>query len=220
MRPKPETQPERDSLRDSERRLVEAARPVDTKERILAAGAELVIEKGFNGAGLSEILARAGVPKGSFYHYFASKEEFGVALIESACHEYVTSLREILSDRKRSAVQRLRGVFEYGRAECQQSGPTIECVIPKLALETANLSEPVHAAVRAAYQQWSALIAQVIREGQSAGEIARHHDADRLANVLVMMWEGAAIRMQVERSIHPLDDFLAFVFDTLLGEPR
>jgi TetR/AcrR family transcriptional repressor of nem operon len=214
MRPKPETQPTREPAREPEQR------GADTKERILAAGAELVIEKGFNGAGLSEILARAGVPKGSFYHYFASKEEFGVALIESACHDYVASLRDILSDRKRTAVQRLRGVFEYSRAECAESGPTIECVIPKLALETANLSAPVHAAVRAAYQQWSALLAQVIREGQNAGEIALRHDADRLANVLVMLWEGAAIRMQVERSIHPLDDFLAFVFDNLLGEQR
>jgi TetR/AcrR family transcriptional repressor of nem operon len=192
----------------------------DTKERILEAGAELVIEKGFNGAGLAEILQRAGVPKGSFYHYFASKEEFGVALIERACGEYVDALRHILADRKRTAVQRLRGVFEWSRAECAANGPTVECVIPKLALETANLSEPVHAAVRAAYQQWSALLAQVVREGQAAGEIARRHDPDRLANVLVMLWEGAAIRMQVDRSIQPLDDFLAFVFDTLLGEPR
>ena len=75
----------------------------------------------------------------------------------------------------------------------------------------------MHAAVRCAYQQWSALLAQVIREGQANGEIGRKHDADRLANVLVMLWEGAAIRMQIDRNINPLDDFQAFVFDTLLG---
>jgi TetR/AcrR family transcriptional repressor of nem operon len=192
------------------------AREPDTRDRILAAGAEVVGKKGFNGAGLAEILQVAGVPKGSFYHYFTSKEDFGVALIERARDEYLESLRPIVSDRRRGAIQRLRDVFEQTREECRSNGPTVECIIPKLALETSNLSEPVHAAVRCAYQQWNALLAQVIREGQAAGEIDRGHDPDRLAGIHVMLWEGAAVRMQIDRSVQPLDDFLAFAFDSLL----
>jgi len=192
------------------------AREVDTRERILAAGAQVVGQKGFNGAGLSEILQVAGVPKGSFYHYFGSKEDFGVALIERARDEYLEALRPIVGDRRRPALERLRAVFEQTRDECAAHGPTVECIIAKLALETSNLSEPVHAAVRCVYQQWNALLAQVIREGQAAGEVAPGHDPDRLAGILVMMWEGAAVRMQIDRSIQPLDDFLAFVFDSLL----
>ncbi len=194
-------------------------RDADTRERILAAGAELFGKKGFNGCGLSEILLQAGVPKGSFYHYFGSKEEFGVVLIERARDEYLAELRPLLGDRKTSAVKRLRAVFEHTRDECAASGPTIECLIPKLALETASLSEPVHAAVKSCYQMWSGLLAQVVREGQAAGEIDPAHDPDRLANVLVMLWEGAAVRMQIERNIRPLNDFLVFVFDSLLGAP-
>jgi len=191
---------------------------LDTRERLLIAGAEVIGQKGFNGAGLTEILQVAGVPKGSFYHHFGSKEEFGVALIERARDEHLEELRPIVGDRRRSAVDRLRAVFEQTRAECAASGPTVECLIPKLALETSNLSETVHAAVRCAYQQWNALLAQVIREGQATGEIARKHDADRLAGVLVMLWEGATVRMQIDRSVQPLDDFLTFVFDSLLPE--
>ena len=194
-----------------------AAKDADTKDRLLQAGAELFGKKGFNGTGLSEILARAGVPKGSFYHYFVSKEEFGVVLIERARDEYLAELRPVLGNRKMSPVKRLRTVFEHTRDECSAQGPTVECLIPKLALETGNLSEPVHAAVKSAYQLWSALLTQVIREGQAAGEIAATQDPERLANVLVMLWEGAAIRMQIERSIEPLNDFLTFVFDSLLG---
>ncbi len=195
-------------------------RDTDTRDRILAAGTELFGKKGFNGCGLSEILQAAGVPKGSFYHYFSSKEEFGVVLIERARDEYLAELRPVLSDRKLRPIARLRAVFEHTRQACAESGPTVECLIPKLALETASLSEPVHAAVKCAYQQWSALLAQVIREGQAEGDIDARHDADRLANVLVMLWEGAAIRMQIDRTIAPLDDFLAFVFDTLLPKTR
>ncbi len=194
-------------------------RDTDTRERILAAGTDLFGQKGFNGCGLTEVLQLAGVPKGSFYHYFGSKEEFGVAVIERAREAHMAEMRPLLTDRRMTAVQRLQAVFAKAREECAASGPTVECLIPKLAMETASLSEPVHAAVKCAYQQWSAIMAQVIREGQAAGEITRKHDADRLANVLVMLWEGAAIRMQIDRNISPLDDFQAFVFDTLLGNP-
>ena len=188
----------------------------DTRDRILQAGTDLFSKKGFNGTGLNEILTQAAVPKGSFYHYFGSKEEFGVVLIERARDEYMAELMPMLSNRKLSPVQRLRSVFEHTRDACRADGPTIECLIPKLALETGTLSEPVHAAVKSAYQVRSALLSQVIREGQTAGEIACQQDPDRLANVLVMLWEGAAIRMQIERNVEPLDDFLTFVFDSLL----
>jgi TetR/AcrR family transcriptional repressor of nem operon len=194
-------------------------RDTDTRERLLEAGVTLFGQKGFNGCGITEVLQLANVPKGSFYHYFASKEEFGVAVIERARDAHLASMRPVLGDRRQSPRARLRMIFEEARTECAATGPTVECLIPKLALETARLSDPVHAAVKCAYQQWSALLAQVIREGQSIGEIDRRHDADRLANVLVMLWEGAAIRMQIERDVSSLDDFMAFVFDTLLAQP-
>jgi len=188
-----------------------------TRERLLEVGAQAIAEKSFNSCGLSEILSRAGVPKGSFYHYFGSKEDFGVALIEQASAEYVELLRPIVGDRKRSPLARLRAVFELSRGECVANGAARQCLIPRLALETAQLSEPVHAAVKCAYDQWSAILARVIREAQAAGEISRGHEPERLANVLVMLWEGATIRMQIDRSLQPVDDFLSFVFDSLLA---
>ena len=187
-----------------------------TRERLLEIGAQAIAEKSFNSCGLAEILQRAGVPKGSFYHYFESKEHFGVALIEKASAQYVELLRPILGDRRRSPLERLRAVFELSRAECLANGAARQCLIPKLALETSQLSETVHSAVKCAYDQWSALLAGVIREAQAAGEVGRAHEPERLANVLVMLWEGATIRMQIDRSLQPVDDFLAFVFDSLL----
>ena len=198
--------------------MTPSAKDIDTREKLLEVGAQAFAEKSFNSCGLAEILQRAGVPKGSFYHYFASKEDFGVALIEKASADYVELLRPIVGDRKRTPLERLRAVFELSREECLANGAARQCLIPKLALETSQLSEPVHAAVKCAYDQWSALLARVIREAQAAGEIGRRHDPDRLADILVMLWEGATIRMQIDRSLQPVDDFLAFVFDSLLAD--
>jgi TetR/AcrR family transcriptional repressor of nem operon len=188
----------------------------ETYERILDAGAQAIAARGFHGCGLAEILKLAGVPKGSFYHYFASKEEFGVALIERASNDYLEWLRPIVTDRRRSPLERLRAILQEGYDECRQNGTARACLVPKLALETSVLSDPVHAAVKCAYARWTAVLAQVIREGQSKGEIATDQEPERLANVLVMLWEGATIRMEIERSQAALDDFLAFVFDSLL----
>ncbi len=191
--------------------------PTDTRQRLLEVGTELVAKQGFHATGISEVLQQAGVPKGSFYHHFASKEQFGIALIEHAVDEYVAELKPIVSNRKLSPRARLRQMFVAGRDCAAESGPNDECVIYKIGLEAARLSEPVHAAVRSAYQQWCALLAQVIREAQAAGEIDRKFDADQLGRMLVMLWEGAGMRMQIERSVAPLDETISFVFDTLLG---
>jgi TetR/AcrR family transcriptional repressor of nem operon len=188
-----------------------------TREKLLEVGAQAIAEKSFNGCGLAEILQRAGVPKGSFYHYFASKEEFGVALIEKQSQEYLAVLRPIVTDRRRTPLGRLRAFFEFNRAQCAAHGHELQCLIPKLALETSQLSESVHAALKAAYDQWNALIEQIVREAQAAGEISREHQPERLTNVLSMLWEGATIRMQIDRSLQPVDDFMTFVFDSLLG---
>ncbi|MEM7205117.1 MAG: TetR family transcriptional regulator C-terminal domain-containing protein [Planctomycetota bacterium] len=195
------------------------AKDTDTRERLLDAGAELFVRKGFHGCGLSEILKLASVPKGSFYHYFSSKEEFGVVLIERTFDAYVAELRPLLANRKMGPRLRLRAIFEWCRNECAASGPKVECLITKLALETSQLSEPLRAAVKCAYQQWAAILAQVIREGQAANEIDSERDPDRLSNVMVMTWEGAVMRMQIDRNIDPLDDFLLF-FDAIVPATR
>jgi TetR/AcrR family transcriptional repressor of nem operon len=187
-----------------------------TRDKLLEVGAQAIAEKSFNSCGLAEILERAGVPKGSFYHYFASKEDFGVALIEREMETNLESLRPILGDRRRSPLARLRAVFEQDSVECAADSGARQCLIAKLALETGQLSEPVHSAVKFAYDQWSALMARTIGEAQAAGEIDPSEDPTRLANVLVMLWEGATIRMQIDRSQQPLDDFFRFVFDSLL----
>lgn len=187
-----------------------------TKERIIEAGSQAIAAKSFNGCGLKEILDAAAVPKGSFYHYFKSKEDFGVAVIEHSAEEHATFIRGVLNDRSISPLNRIHRLFKEMRDYYAEAGPSRECIIAKLALEVAQLSEPMRLAIKYAYDNWSALLARTLREAQAAGEICKELNAESLAELLVNAWEGVTIRMQIDKSVEPIDEFLNGFVTTIL----
>lgn len=188
----------------------------DTRQRIIEAGAQAMIAKSYNGTGLNEILQAAGVPKGSFYHFFKSKENLGIAVIEKSAADHLQVLRSFYSNRAFTPVQRLRNLYEWVRDEAAGQETRKECVICKLALEQAALSEPMRAAIRCCLDQTRALMAQVIREAQAAGEIDKGIEAEKLADFLRSSFDGVMIRVQIDGDVRPIDNFLHFVFDVLL----
>lgn len=188
-----------------------------TKEKIIECGARALVEKSYNGCGLKEILDAAGVPKGSFYHYFRSKEDFGIAVIEHSARTYTQKVEEFLKDRRVRPLQRIENLFEFYRAYHVENGFERECLVAKLALEIANLSPSMRAAVKSALDQWGTQIAQCIREAQAEGELDGTIDPEALADFLCNAWEGAMIRMQVDRSIEPVNGFMQFIFRRLLA---
>jgi TetR/AcrR family transcriptional repressor of nem operon len=192
--------------------MTSPAKDIDTRERILEAGAKVVGAKSFNGCGLNEILQAAEVPKGSFYHYFASKEDFGVALIERARDEHLDRLMPIVTDLSKSPMQRLIALYEDGRRYCLEHGSSRECLIAKLALEHSQLSPKVREAVKSAYDQWRNILATLLKQAQDAKQVSSEQDANRLASMLVMLWEGATLQMQIDGSITPVEDMIAFLF--------
>lgn len=97
------------------------------------------------------------------------------------------------------------------------NGPLRQCLIAKLALETAQLSEPMRAAIKCGYDEWSLLHAKVLREAQAEGELDASTDVDALANAIMHAWEGATIRMQIDRDIAPLNEFLDTVLERLVA---
>lgn len=187
----------------------------NTKERIVEAGSSAIAAKSFNGCGLKEILDSAEVPKGSFYHYFKSKEDLGVAVIEESAAAHAEFIREQLSDRQLSPLKRVQGMFGAMRDYYVENGPMRECVIAKLALEVAQLSEPMRLAIKYAYDNWSAQIARALVEAQAAGELSENQDPNELANVLVNAWEGCTLRMQIDRNTQALDQFVERITKTL-----
>lgn len=180
----------------------------DTREHLLATGEAVIRGKGFAAVGLAEILAAADVPKGSFYHYFKSKEAFGVDMLQRYFQRYALQLQSLLARPGASSRERL--LDYYGRwashegGNCQQA-----CLAVKLSGEVSDLSEPMREVLAAGMQQVEARLAEAIRAGQRDGSLHPGLDAGTLAPSLYTLWVGAELMAKVQRSSRPLQQALA-----------
>ena len=184
----------------------------DTRELLLRAGLEVLTEKGFSATGIDEILGRAGVPKGSFYHYFASKEAFGLGLIERYGEFFARKLDRHLDNRSLPPLARLHTFVDDARAGMARLGYRRGCLIGNLGQEMGSLPESFRARLKETFEDWQARFSACLKEAQEAGEVARSADTDQLAAFFWIGWEGAVLRAKLEQSARPLEVFAAFYF--------
>ena len=184
------------------------------REEIVQAGLKCLVEKGFNAVGVQDITDAAGVPKGSFYNHFQSKEALGVEIVER--YGANQTRREILTDPSVPPLQRLRRHFDRISALFAESHFKRNCILGGFSAELANQSETIRESLRKLYGQWTKDIEATIAEAQTKGEIANNTKASDLAAFLLDSYEGALLRARVERSRKPFDRFMKFAFGQLL----
>jgi len=188
----------------------------DTREEIIRAGTEIMLQKGFNTTGLEGVLREANVPKGSFYYYFASKEDFGLAVIDRFAEESLRKLDEFLREKKYSPLARIRNYLEAGVAAMQECAYTRACLIGKLSEEMATQSEIFRKRLETVFQGRKRRFADCLEEAKKAKQILPECNPEQLAEFLLMGWEGACVRAKVTRSVQPLHDFLEVLFGKIL----
>ena len=191
----------------------------DSRELLLQAGMELFLERGYSATGLQDILERAGVPKGSFYHYFGSKEEFGLEVLERYARQATEVAEEHLGmadGEQRPILERLRGYYEAQAEKLTSCSCRQGCLMGSLGDELANVSEAIRASVESRSRSLLDRLAQALREAQKAGELSPDADPDRLADFCNASWQGALHQMKIRRSPAPLQTFLTTIFDDLL----
>ncbi len=182
---------------------------IDKRELILAKGAQVMTRRGYHGTGVLEIVQAAGIPKGSFYHYFASKEDFALQALD---HLYTPRLERdqaalantALSPRERILGHYAELVAHFARQAC----PEYHCFIGSLSFEMAELSQPIGRRVEVILLRSVEVLAACLEQAQDAGEIDPTTDCQALAEFIGNAWEGALLRMKVGRSVVPLDVFL------------
>ncbi|QTQ35509.1 Transcriptional regulator, TetR family [Aromatoleum petrolei] len=179
---------------------------------MLRAGLEVLTEKGFSSTGIDEILGRVSVPKGSFYHYFDSKEAFGLDLIQRYGEFFARKLDRHLRNAALSPLSRLRAFVADATDGMARHDFRRGCLIGNLGQETGTLPESFRARLKETFEDWQARFGACLVEAQKAGELAPDADTARLAAFFWIGWEGAVLRAKLERSARPLEVFAQFFF--------
>ncbi|PZQ52704.1 MAG: hypothetical protein DI556_02685 [Rhodovulum sulfidophilum] len=174
-----------------------------------------MLAKGYEGVGIGPVLAAAGVPKGSFYHFFRSKEDFACAIVDAYAAHYTARRGATLEDAARPPLARLERYFAALVEEAAED-PRGGCVYGVLAQNTARQSEPIRAKVRACFDAWQAAVAAVLAEARDAGDLPPDFDAEGTAAFLIEAYEGALIRAKADGGPAALERFLAFAVAPLV----
>ena len=185
---------------------------------MLAAGLELVHAHGFAASGVKDITDAAGVPKGSFYAYFPSKEAFAAAILEHYWSDIEARILPLLAADGLAAHERIARFFHTLADEHESADFLLGCLVGNMSLELGGSSEPVRAELARILDCWDEALAECVRSGQgSVGDIAADLGAPELAAVLIEAWEGAALRGKVTRSRTPYNRFEAVTLPALLS---
>ncbi|ANI83235.1 TetR/AcrR family transcriptional regulator [Kosakonia oryzae] len=190
----------------------------DTREHLLATGEQLCMHRGFTGMGLSELLKTAEVPKGSFYHYFRSKEAFGVALLERHYAGYHQRLATHFASGPGNYRDRLLAYYQETLNQFCQQGIISGCLTVKLSAEVCDLSEDMRAAMDKGASGVIALLAQALEKGREDRSLILSGDALTQAQVLYALWLGANLQAKISRSALPLESALAHA-KTIIAMP-
>jgi TetR/AcrR family transcriptional repressor of nem operon len=184
----------------------------ETRESLLRAGLEVLTEKGFSASGIDEILRRVCVPKGSFYHYFASKDAFGYELINRYADYFAHKLDRFLTDESLSPLQRLRAFAADAEGGMARHDFKRGCLVGNLGQEMGALPERFRDRLRAVFDDWQMRVETCLLAAKEAGEISPLTDCVQLAAVFWIGWEGAVLRAKLEQREEPLQLFVDFFF--------
>lgn len=188
------------------------------RDRILEAGLKVMFRKGYVGAGVRDIVAEAPAPQGSFTNHFRSKEEFAREVLDRYFDDLKLLVAETLGDTSRTPRQRLKRYLDIITERLAKDGFNRGCLIGDFSLEAAPQSEMLRMRLAEIFAEWRSPFAACIAEGQAAGEIAATFTPEDLAEFLLSSWEGAILRMKVERCAEPLERFKRIAFATVFKE--
>ena len=176
----------------------------DTRQQLLDTGHRMMVLKGFTGVGLNEILQAAGVPKGSFYHYFKSKEQYGQALLEEYFENYLADMDQRFAATEISARERLMSYWQkWLNSYCDPSDAQ-SCLVVKLSAEVADLSEAMRITLRDGTEQVIQRLTACLQQGQIDGSLPQIN-SQQTATALYQVWLGASLLSKLHRNHQPLD---------------
>jgi TetR/AcrR family transcriptional repressor of nem operon len=188
----------------------------NVKEQIVDASLTLLHSKGFNATSVQDITEAAGVPKGSFYNHFTSKEALGVEVLQRYT-EQAGQIGALLSDSSLPPLERLRDYFGKMVEVNAVSEFNAGCLLGNFSTELSNQSPAIRLQARQSFASMGAMLEEVIAQGQRDGSIAASQSARELANFTADAWQGAVLRAKAEKDRAPLDRFVGMLLTRILA---
>jgi TetR/AcrR family transcriptional repressor of nem operon len=186
-----------------------------TKRRLLDVGLATLLERGYNATGIQDLLVATGVPKGSFYHHFASKEDFALQVVDRYVAELHGLLDQALGEADRTPVERVRLYFERLLAMYAGQG-YLGSLLGLLGQELAAVNTAFRRRIEGALDGIARRLADTLDEARRRGDLPADADPLQTANLILDCWEGAAVRSRVLRGAAPLQALLDLSFRAAL----
>lgn len=174
------------------------------REKLLEQGVNLLLEKGYHATGLKEILDTVRIPKGSFYAYFKSKEQFAAEAINHYIEPFIERLSVHLQNPELDALSALKTYYAELIAEVAETGFKGGCLLGNLMGEIGDTSLLCRDALLDAVDRYSELQRSALERAQKEGTVRKDKSAKAMADLMLNGWQGALLRMKVEQSVAPL----------------
>ncbi len=186
----------------------------EKKDLLLDAGIQFMIRQGYNGTGIKEILDEVKVPKGSFYNYFESKEDFASQVITRYVEYFNQILLGFIAKPKENAIETLRSFFLEVMQQFKTKGYTEGCLLGNLGAEISDNTELCRLSLTKGVKDIQDNFLELINLGQQQAVIRNDINSNDLAEFLFNAWEGSLMRMKIEKSEQPLSKTLGLLLDT------
>lgn len=190
-----------------------------TKQRLLDAGQAMLLEHGYNDLGVQALLEATDTPKGSFYHHFESKEDFALQVLDQYMRQVHAALDACLGDQSHPPLARVRRFFELVMQGYRREG-YLGCLLGGLGQELSGVSEVFRRKVEACFSAIAQRLAACLEYARRRGELPAGASPQRMANLLVDCWEGAALRSRLRGTAEPLTAMLDFYFGAAAGQSQ
>ena len=190
---------------------------ISNREKILANGLQVVLERGYVGASVRDIVEAAGVPQGSFTNHFASKEAFSLEILDLYFANSRVVIGETLRNDALPPLKRLRAYVDASITAIRKHDTKNGCLVGNFAAEASDHSEVIRKRVSVIYTELREAVAYCLKAAVKAGELPRNLKISEVADFIVTGLQGAFLVSKVERDLAFAENFKKVLFSTVLA---